>query len=74
MLLKVLIYAYLNNIYSSRKIEKQLHETLISCGCPGSPSRISEPLIILEASRLVGKFDYIFTQVVEHLHSEGLFH
>ena len=25
-------------------------KTLISCGCPGSPSRISEPLIILEIS------------------------
>ena len=34
MMLKVLFYAYLTNIYSCRKIEKALRRIFTSCGCP----------------------------------------
>ena len=32
MMLKVLFYAYLNNVYSCRKIASQLEQTSITCG------------------------------------------
>jgi transposase len=35
MLLKVLFYAYLNNIFSTRKIEKVLHENIHFMWLPG---------------------------------------
>ena len=34
MMLKVLFYAYLNNIYSCRKIERPCRRIFTSCGCP----------------------------------------
>lgn len=35
LLLKVLVYGYLCNIYSSRKMEQALKENIILCGFPG---------------------------------------
>ncbi len=72
MLLKVLIYAYLNNVYSSRKIEKQLHENINFMWLSGYAKPDFRTINYFRGKRLVGKFDNIFTQVVEHLHSEGL--
>ena len=71
MLLKVLIYAYLNNIYSSRKIEKQLYENIHFMWLSGFSKPDFRTINYFRGKRLVGKFDSIFTQVVEHLHSEG---
>ena len=34
MLLKVMIYAYMSNVYSSRKIELAIRETSTLCGLP----------------------------------------
>lgn len=39
MLLKVLVYAYLSNIYSSRKIEAALKENI---HCVGSPIHVAQ--------------------------------
>lgn len=47
MLLKVLVYAYLQNKYSSRKIEQALSENVISCG-----SRMGRSLIIIRSMTL----------------------
>lgn len=71
MLLKALIYGYLNNIYSSRKIEKQLHENINFMWLSGFAKPDFRTINYFRGKRLVGKFDYIFTQIVEHLHSEG---
>ena len=71
MLLKVLIYAYLNNIYSSRRIEKQLYENINFMWLSGFARPDFRTINYFRGKRLVGKFNDIFTQVVEHLHTEG---
>ena len=43
MMLKVIIYAYMNNIYSCRKIEKLLYVTFIISGLPVMSIRILLP-------------------------------
>jgi len=57
MLLKVLIYAYLNNVYSSRKIEKQLHENINFMWLSGFARPDFRTINYFRGKRLVGKFD-----------------
>lgn len=71
MMLKVLIYAYLNNIYSSRKIERQLHEHIHYMWLSGGARPDFRTINYFRGKRLKTYFDDIFTQVVELLHSEG---
>lgn len=71
MMLKVLIYAYLNNIYSSRKIERQLHEHIHYMWLSGGVRPDFRTINYFRGKRLKDTFDGIFTQVVELLHSEG---
>lgn len=71
MLLKVLIFGYLNNIYSCRKIERQLYENINFMWLSGFAKPDFRTINYFRGKRLVDKFDNIFTQVVEHLHSEG---
>ena len=54
MLLKVLIYAYLNNIYSSRKIEKQLYENIHFMWLSGFSKQISGQSTISEERDWLG--------------------
>lgn len=71
MMLKVLIYAYLNNIYSSRKIERQLQEHIHYMWLSGGARPDFRTINYFRGKRLKDYFDGIFTQVVELLHSEG---
>lgn len=71
MMLKVLIYAYLNNIYSSRKIERQLHEHIHYMWLSGGARPDFRTINYFRGKRLKTYFDDIFTRVVELLHSEG---
>lgn len=71
MMLKVLIYAYLNNIYSSRKIERQLQEHIHYMWLSGGARPDFRTINYFRGKRLKDTFDGIFTQVVELLHSEG---
>ena len=71
MMLKVLIYAYLNNIYSSRKIERQLHEHIHYMWLSGGGRPDFRTINYFRGKRLKDSFDDIFTRVVEFLHSEG---
>lgn len=71
MMLKILIYAYLNNIYSSRKIERQLHEHLHYMWLSGGARPDFRTINYSRGKHLKDSFDGIFTQVVELLHSEG---
>ena len=71
MMLKVLIYAYLNNIYSSRKIGRQLHEHIHYMWLSGGARPDFRTINYFRGKGLKATFDGIFTQVVELLHSEG---
>lgn len=72
MLLKVIIYAYLRNIYSSRKIEQALKENVhfiwLSAGNEPDHHTINE----FRGRRLKGKLQAIFNQVVLFLNHEGV--
>ena len=71
MMLKVLLYAYLNNIYSSRKIERQLQEHIHYMWLSGRARPDFRTINYFRGKRLKDSFDAIFTRVVELLHSEG---
>jgi len=45
MMLKVVLFSYLNNIYSCRKIDKLLWIESVSCGCQAIKHSIIIPLI-----------------------------
>ena len=71
MLLKVLIYAYLSNIYSSRKIESALNENIHFMWLSGM-SRVDHNTINrFRGDRLKGSLKQIFSQVVLLLAEEG---
>jgi len=72
MLLKVIIYAYLRNIYSSRKIEQALQENVhfmwLSAGNTPDHNTIND----FRAKRLKNELQSIFSQVVLFLNGEGV--
>lgn len=71
VMLKILVYAYLNNIYSSRRIEQQLHENIHYMWLSGGGKPDYRTINYFRGKRLKGGFETIFTQVVELLHNEG---
>ena len=71
MMLKILVYAYLNNIYSSRKIERQLSENIPFMWLSGWLQPDFRTINYFRGKRLKDHFDALFTQVVELLHTEG---
>lgn len=70
-LLKILVYAYLRNLYSSRKIEQALNENIHFmwlCGCiKPDHNTISN----FRSGKLKGNFKKIFNQVVVLLAGQG---
>ncbi|MDZ4149892.1 IS1182 family transposase, partial [Methylicorpusculum sp.] len=72
MLIKVLVYAYMCNTFSGRKIEKQLKENVIYMWLSGYSTPDFRTLNLFRSQRLNGDFESIFTQVVELIHHEGL--
>jgi transposase len=71
LMLKVLVYAYLNNIYSSRKIARLLEENIHYMWLSGESRPDFRTINYFRGKRLMGKFEDIFRQVVELLHEEG---
>lgn len=71
VMLKVIVYAYLNNIYSSRRIEQQIQENIHYMWLAGGSCPDFRTINYFRGKRLKDKFDNIFTQVVELLHQEG---
>ncbi len=72
MLLKVIVYAYLNNVYSGRQMEKLLVENIAYMWLSGMQTPDFRTINLFRSKRLAGRFDGIFTQIVVLLHDEGL--
>jgi transposase len=72
MLLKVLVYAYINNIYSSRKIEEALQQNIHFMWLSGMSRPDHNTINRFRGERLKEPLKKIFTQVVQLLAAEGL--
>ena len=72
MLLKALVYAYINNIYSSRKIEEALGESIYFMWLTGMSKPDHNTINRFRGQRLQKTLQPIFTQVVLLLCDEGL--
>jgi transposase len=72
MLLKVLVYAYISNIYSSRKIEEAVSQNINFMWLAGMSKPDHNTINRFRAERLQKTLQPIFTQVVLLLCEEGL--
>lgn len=72
MLLKVLVYAYINNIYSSRKIEEAVSNHIHYMWLGGMAKPDHNTINRFRSERLQKTLQPIFTQVVMLLCEEGL--
>ncbi len=73
MLLKVVVYGYLTNIYSGRQMARQLMENVHFMWLSGMSRPDFRTINRFRSERLAdGRFDSIFNQVVNLLHDEGL--
>jgi transposase len=72
MMIKVLVYAYLNNIYSSRKIAKALKENVNFIWLSGQQFPDHRTINWFRGKKLKTEIDDIFKQVVLLLQGEGL--
>ncbi|MBC7903778.1 MAG: IS1182 family transposase [Gemmatimonadaceae bacterium] len=72
MLLKVLVYAYINNIYSSRKIEEALQQNIYFMWIAGMSRPDHNTINRFRGQRLQKALQPIFTQVVLLLCEEGV--
>lgn len=71
MMLKVLVFAYLSNVYSSRRIEELLKRDICFMWLAGMKRPDFRTINYYRGKRLKEGFDAVFTQVVELLHGEG---
>ena len=72
MLLKILVYAYINNTYSSRKIEAALKENIHYMWLSGMSTPDHNTINRFRGERLKDVLEKIFTEVVLLLAAEGL--
>ena len=72
MLLKILVYAYINNIYSSRKIEEAVSQNIYFMWLSGMSTPDHNTINRFRGERLQKTLQPIFTQVVLLLCEEGL--
>ena len=72
MMLKVLVYSYLTNIYSSRKIEEALQQNIHFMWLSGFGEPDHNTINRFRGERLQGVLKPIFVQVVELLAEAGL--
>lgn len=72
MLLKVLVYAYINNVYSSRKIEEAVGQNIFYMWLAGMSKPDHNTINRFRGQRLQKTLQPIFTQVVLLLCEEGL--
>ena len=72
MLLKVLVYAYINNIYSSQKIEEALKQKIHFIWLSGISTPDHNTINRFRGARLREPLKKIFTQAVYLLATKGL--
>lgn len=72
ILLKVLVYGYINNIYSSRKIEEALQQNIHFMWLAGMSKPDHNTINRFRSERLKEPLKKIFIQVVQLLAAEGL--
>jgi transposase len=72
MMLKVMVYAYMDNTYSSRKIEKAMRENVNFMWPSNSQVADHNTIARFRSTKLKGVFKDIFKQVVLLLAQEGL--
>ena len=72
MLLKVMVYSYLVNIYSSRKMEAAIRENIHLMWLSGMQKPDHHTLNRFRSERLKGVLKQIFVQVVQLLAAQGL--
>jgi len=72
MLLKILVYAYINNVYSSRKIEEAVAQNICYMWLSGMSKPDHNTINRFRGQRLQKTLQPIFTQVVVLLCEEGL--
>ena len=72
MLLKVLVYAYINNNYSSRRIEAALKENIHFMWLSGMSTPDHNTINRFRSDRLKEVLRQVFTQVVIMLNEQGL--
>lgn len=71
MLLKVLVYSYLNNVYSSRKIEAAVQENIHMMWLAGMTKPDHNTINRFRTERLKGVIKEVFSQVVMLLTESG---
>ena len=72
MMLKVMVYAYMDNIYSSRKIEKAMRENINFMWLSGRQVADHNTIARFRSEKLKAAFKDVFKQVVLLLTQEGL--
>lgn len=72
MMLKVMVYAYMDNIYSSRKIEKAMRENINFMWLSGRQVADHNTIARFRSEKLKKAFKDVFKQVVLLLAEEGL--
>ncbi len=68
MLIKVLFYAYLSNIYSCRKIERALQENIYFMWLSGNSTPDYRTINYFRGKRLKGQIQELFAGIVRMLH------
>lgn len=72
MLLKILVYGYLENCFSSRKLEKAIRENIMFMWLAGMQQPDHHTINRFRSERLKDVIGDIFAQVVLLLHEQGL--
>ena len=72
MLLKILVYGYVSNVYSSRKLEAATKENINFMWLAGMQQPDHNTINTFRGKRLQDALKNIFTQIVELLVSEGI--
>lgn len=72
LLLKILVYGYLTNVYSSRKLEEQVRQNIHFMWIAGMKTPDHHTINRFRGEKLAGTLKEIFGQIVQLLVAEGM--